>query len=188
MLVAAIPVGRRQIVGAVVPLSDDKRYRRLNDTVCVCAGPRPVAKTPGRSTSTGVMLHAPPRVYVSGPVYVASSTRRNRRSRWPVPDRWTCGPKLPHRFAPYRLPWCPGVVLHPPLTHVSGSVDVPSARCPKSSRRTPSADCRYSQGHSQRRRQTQEPPSRRPQARPGQCALRSLNTGRNADVNPVSPG
>ena len=34
----AYPVGRRQIVGAVFHSSDDVRYQRLNDVVCVCAG------------------------------------------------------------------------------------------------------------------------------------------------------
>jgi hypothetical protein len=34
----AYPPGRRQIVGAVFHLSDVERYRRLNDTVCVCVG------------------------------------------------------------------------------------------------------------------------------------------------------
>ena len=34
----AYPVGRRQIVGAVFHLSDDERYQRLNDVVCVCVG------------------------------------------------------------------------------------------------------------------------------------------------------
>jgi hypothetical protein len=34
----AYPVGRRQIVGAILHSSDDERYRRLNDVVCVCAG------------------------------------------------------------------------------------------------------------------------------------------------------
>jgi hypothetical protein len=34
----AYPVGRRQIVGSVVHLSDAEPYRRLNDVVCVCAG------------------------------------------------------------------------------------------------------------------------------------------------------
>jgi hypothetical protein len=34
----AYPVGRRQIVGAVFHTSDDERYGRLNDVVCVCAG------------------------------------------------------------------------------------------------------------------------------------------------------
>jgi hypothetical protein len=34
----AYPIGRRQIVGAVFHSSDDERYRRLNDVVCVCAG------------------------------------------------------------------------------------------------------------------------------------------------------
>jgi len=32
------PAGRRQIVGSVLHLSDDDRYRRLDDVVCVCAG------------------------------------------------------------------------------------------------------------------------------------------------------
>ena len=34
----AIPVGRRQIVGAIFHSSDDDRYKRLNDVVCVCVG------------------------------------------------------------------------------------------------------------------------------------------------------
>jgi hypothetical protein len=34
----AYPIGRRQIVGSVLHLSDDARYRRLNDVVCVCVG------------------------------------------------------------------------------------------------------------------------------------------------------
>ena len=34
----AYPQGRRQIVGSVLHLSDDRRYRRLNDVVCVCVG------------------------------------------------------------------------------------------------------------------------------------------------------
>jgi Protein of unknown function (DUF3237) len=34
----AYPVGRRQIVGSVTHLSDDERYRRLNDVMCVCVG------------------------------------------------------------------------------------------------------------------------------------------------------
>ena len=34
----AYPGGRRQIVGSVLHLSDDPRYRRLNDAVCVCVG------------------------------------------------------------------------------------------------------------------------------------------------------
>ncbi|WP_243074359.1 DUF3237 family protein [Microbacterium sp. SS28] len=32
------PIGKRQIVGTVLHLSDDPRYRRLNDVVCVCVG------------------------------------------------------------------------------------------------------------------------------------------------------
>jgi hypothetical protein len=34
----AYPPGARQIVGSVLHLSDDERYRRLNDVVCVCVG------------------------------------------------------------------------------------------------------------------------------------------------------
>ena len=34
----AHPRARRQIVGSVLHLSDDARYRRLNDVVCVCVG------------------------------------------------------------------------------------------------------------------------------------------------------
>ena len=34
----AYPVGRRQIVGAIFHLSEDERYRRLNDVVCVSVG------------------------------------------------------------------------------------------------------------------------------------------------------
>ena len=34
----ADPSERRQIVGSVMHLSDNERYRRLNDVVCVCVG------------------------------------------------------------------------------------------------------------------------------------------------------
>jgi sugar lactone lactonase YvrE len=34
----AYPEGRRQVVAASTHLSDDERYRRLNDAVCVCTG------------------------------------------------------------------------------------------------------------------------------------------------------
>jgi hypothetical protein len=34
----AYPPGRRQIVGAVIHLSDAEPYQRLNDVVCVCTG------------------------------------------------------------------------------------------------------------------------------------------------------
>ncbi|GAA2042552.1 hypothetical protein GCM10009819_31240 [Agromyces tropicus] len=34
----AHPIGRRQVVGTVLHLSDDERLRRLNDVVCVCVG------------------------------------------------------------------------------------------------------------------------------------------------------
>jgi Protein of unknown function (DUF3237) len=34
----AYPARRRQIVGSVFHVTDDDRYRRLNDAVCVCVG------------------------------------------------------------------------------------------------------------------------------------------------------
>ena len=34
----AYPLGRRQIVGAIFHSSDDERYERLNDAICVSAG------------------------------------------------------------------------------------------------------------------------------------------------------
>ena len=34
----AHPEGRRQIVGSACHLSDNERYRRLNDVVCACVG------------------------------------------------------------------------------------------------------------------------------------------------------
>jgi hypothetical protein len=48
----ADPPGRRQIVGSVMHLSDDERYRRLNDVVCACAGEVRASDDPG----TGVEL------------------------------------------------------------------------------------------------------------------------------------
>lgn len=45
----AHPVGRRQIVGSVLHLSDDERYARLNDVVCVCVGEVRAADDPDRS-------------------------------------------------------------------------------------------------------------------------------------------
>jgi hypothetical protein len=44
----AYPTGRRQIVGSVLHLSDDERYVRLNDVVCVCVGE--VRAGPGETT------------------------------------------------------------------------------------------------------------------------------------------
>jgi hypothetical protein len=44
----AYPPGRRQIVGAVFHLSDDERYRRLNDVVCVCVGEVRAPADPGQ--------------------------------------------------------------------------------------------------------------------------------------------
>ncbi len=44
----AYPVGRRQIVGSIFHLSDDERYRRLNDVVCVCVGEVRAPAGPGR--------------------------------------------------------------------------------------------------------------------------------------------
>ena len=49
----AYPPGRRQIVGSVTHLSDDERYARLNDVVCVCAGE--VRSTPGSESTNLVM-------------------------------------------------------------------------------------------------------------------------------------
>lgn len=46
----AYPAGRRQIVGAVFHVSDDDRYRRLNDTVCVCVGEVRAAEDAERSS------------------------------------------------------------------------------------------------------------------------------------------
>jgi hypothetical protein len=45
----AYPPGRRQIVGSVLHLSDDERYRRLNDVVCVCVGEVRASEDPGAS-------------------------------------------------------------------------------------------------------------------------------------------
>lgn len=47
----AHPAGRRQIVGSVLHLSDDPRYRRLNDVVCVCVGEVRASADPGRRSS-----------------------------------------------------------------------------------------------------------------------------------------
>ena len=46
----AYPPGRRQIVGSVVHLSDDERYRRLNDVVCVCVGEVRTPEEPDRES------------------------------------------------------------------------------------------------------------------------------------------
>jgi uncharacterized protein DUF3237 len=43
----AYPAGRRQIVGSVLHLSDDDRYSRLNDVVCVCVGEVRTTEGPG---------------------------------------------------------------------------------------------------------------------------------------------
>ena len=42
------PIGRRQIVGSVLHLSDDERYRRLNDVVCACVGEVRAPEDPDR--------------------------------------------------------------------------------------------------------------------------------------------
>ena len=44
------PPGRRQIVGSVMHLSDDERYRRLNDVVCVCVGEVRAPEDPNRES------------------------------------------------------------------------------------------------------------------------------------------
>lgn len=49
----AYPPGRRQIVGSVTHVSDDERYIRLNDVVCVCVGE--VRSTPGSDSTNLVM-------------------------------------------------------------------------------------------------------------------------------------
>jgi hypothetical protein len=46
----AYPVGRRQIVGAVFHISDDERYERLNDVVCVSVGEVRASSDPGEGT------------------------------------------------------------------------------------------------------------------------------------------
>ena len=47
----ANPPGRRQIVGTVSHLSDNDRYRRLNDVVCVCVGEVRAPENPNRNSS-----------------------------------------------------------------------------------------------------------------------------------------
>ena len=49
------PVGRRQVVGAVFHLSDDERYRRFNDVVCVCAGEVRAPADPDQESPTLVL-------------------------------------------------------------------------------------------------------------------------------------
>jgi hypothetical protein len=51
----AYPQGRRQIVGSVLHLSDDARYRRLNDVVCVCVGEVQAADDPSAPSPVLVM-------------------------------------------------------------------------------------------------------------------------------------
>jgi hypothetical protein len=46
----AYPIGRRQIVGSVLHLSDADPYRRLNDVVSVCVGEVRAATEPDAST------------------------------------------------------------------------------------------------------------------------------------------
>ena len=47
----AYPTGRRQIVGSVSHLSDNDRYRRLNDVMCVCVGEVRAPKDPDQESS-----------------------------------------------------------------------------------------------------------------------------------------
>ena len=49
------PPGRREIVGSVLHVSDDDRYRRLNDVVCVCTGEVRAPADPGQQSSDLVM-------------------------------------------------------------------------------------------------------------------------------------
>jgi hypothetical protein len=51
----AYPAGRRQIVGSVLHLSSDERYRWLNDVVCVCAGEVRAPADPAKPFSDLVM-------------------------------------------------------------------------------------------------------------------------------------
>jgi hypothetical protein len=46
----AYPVGRRQIVGSVLHLSEHERYSRLNDVVCVCVGEVRAAHDPDQDS------------------------------------------------------------------------------------------------------------------------------------------
>ena len=46
----AYPPGRRQIVGSVLHVSDNERYRRLNDVVCVCVGEVRAPSEPDRES------------------------------------------------------------------------------------------------------------------------------------------
>jgi len=46
----AYPQGRRQMVGSVMHVSDNERYRRLNDVVCVCAGEVRAPDDPNRES------------------------------------------------------------------------------------------------------------------------------------------
>jgi hypothetical protein len=47
----AYPPGRRQIVASAFHLSDDDRYRRLNDVVCVCVGEVRAPDDPSQGSS-----------------------------------------------------------------------------------------------------------------------------------------
>jgi hypothetical protein len=47
----AYPVGRRQVVGSMLHLSDRDPYRRLNDVVCVCVGEVRTDKDPSQDGS-----------------------------------------------------------------------------------------------------------------------------------------
>jgi len=51
----AYPAGARQIVGSALHVSDHPRYRRLNDTVCVCVGEVRALAVAGRSSSQIVL-------------------------------------------------------------------------------------------------------------------------------------
>jgi hypothetical protein len=51
----AYPPGKREIVASAFHLSDDERYRRLNDVVCVCVGEVRTPLDPGRDGPDLVM-------------------------------------------------------------------------------------------------------------------------------------
>ncbi len=79
----AYPVGRRQIVGAVVHLSGDERYSRLNDVVCVSVGEVRASSDPDQETE----LVADIAELIWEPI--TDSRLRNRflgAGRWPSPE------------------------------------------------------------------------------------------------------
>jgi hypothetical protein len=79
-MVGPIP-GRRQVVGAIFHSSDDERYQRLNDVVCVCVGE---VRTPaGESTELVIDIAELVWEAIAESARASSRTpRRCRRSGW----------------------------------------------------------------------------------------------------------